>query len=283
MQKFKIKTLSLALVAAVSSVSIANTVNAAVHLSGNGLGQVLIYPYYTTRAGMNTYLSVLNTTASAKALKVHFSEGMNGREVLDFHLYLPPHDMWTAAIINTAHGAKLVTADKSCTAPQLPADGKEFVNFTFSGAIVEGINQSGGDGETASLDRTREGYFEIIEMGTITNTAINASLSHVGGTPANCAVVQASNMDMGPNSVLVVGGQSAKADQPTGGLAGTASLINVTGGTDYGYEPTVLEAFAPSQAKNIWYVPGQYLPGYDILRSHQHSNQWWLRSIQQLE
>jgi len=260
MQKFKIKSLYLALVAAVSSVGIANTVNAAVHLSGNGLGQVLIYPYYTTRAGMNTYLSVLNTTASAKALKVHFSEGMNGRKVLDFHLYLPPHDMWTAAIVNTANGAKLVTADKSCTAPQLPADGKEFVNFEFSGAIVEGINQSGGDGETASLDRTREGYFEIIEMGTVTNASINAAISQVGGTPANCAVVQASTMDMGPNSLLEVGGQSAKADQPTGGLAGTASLINVTGGTVYGYEPTVLEAFAPSLVQNIWDRAGSNYP-----------------------
>ncbi|CAH1192829.1 conserved exported hypothetical protein [Candidatus Nitrotoga sp. BS] len=260
MQKFKIKSLSLALVATVSSVGIANTVNAAVHLSGNGLGQVLIFPYYTTRAGMDTYLSVLNTTASSKVLKVNFYEGKNSREVITFNLHLSPYDMWTAAIVNTANGAKLVTADKSCTAPRIPADGKEFMNFTFWGFALEGIGIIGGDGETASLDRTREGYFEIIEMGTVTNTAINTSITHASGVPANCAVVQAVTMDMGPNSVLEVGGQSAKADPPTGGLAGTASLINVTGGTDYGYEPTVLEAFAPSQAKNIWYVPGHIYP-----------------------
>ncbi len=259
MQKFKIKPLYLAL-AAISSVGIANTANAAIHLSGNGLGQVLIYPYYTTRAGMDTYLSVLNTSASFKALKVRFSEGKNGRVVINFNLYLPPHDIWTAAIVNTANGAKIVTADKSCTSPQLPTDGKEFVNFAFSGAIVEGISHSGGDGETDSLDRTREGYFEIIEMGTITNTSINASISHVGGTPANCAVVQAVTMDMGPSSALIVGGQSARANTATGGLAGTASLINVAGGTDYGYEPTVLEAFAPSLVQNIWNKPGSIYP-----------------------
>jgi hypothetical protein len=43
MQKFKTKSLYLALVATVSSVGIANTANAAIHLSGNGLGQVLMF------------------------------------------------------------------------------------------------------------------------------------------------------------------------------------------------------------------------------------------------
>ena len=260
MQKFKRKSLYLALVAAVSSVGIANTASAAVNVNSNGLGQVLIYPYYTTRAGTDTYLSVVNTTGSSKAVKVRFTEGKNSREVLDFNLYLSPRDMWTAAIVNTTNGAKLITADKSCTAPAIPAAGKEFVNFAYSGAALEGIQQSGGDGETQSLDRTREGYFEIIEMGTITNTAINAAITHVSGIPANCAVVQASSMDMGPASPLFVGGQSARANPSSGGLAGTASLIGVAGGTDYGYDPVALNAFAPPQLQNIWNPPGSIFP-----------------------
>ena len=69
---------------------------------------------------MNTYLSVLNTSASFKALKVRFSEGKNGLIVINFNLYLLPHDIWTAAIVNTANGAKIITADKSCTAPEIP-------------------------------------------------------------------------------------------------------------------------------------------------------------------
>ena len=142
MQKFKRKSLYLALVAAVSSVGMANTASAAVNITGNGLGQVLIYPYYTTRAGYDTYLSVVNTTNSAKAVKVRFTEGKNSREVLDFNLYLSKNDMWTAAVVNTANGAKLVTADKSCTAPAIAAGGKEFVNFAFTGASKEGIVNS---------------------------------------------------------------------------------------------------------------------------------------------
>ncbi|MBK8570386.1 MAG: hypothetical protein IPN81_10750 [Nitrosomonadales bacterium] len=260
MQKFKRNPLFLALVVAIGSAGLAGTTSAAVHLSDDGQGQVLIYPYYTTRAGNDTYLSVLNTTALSKALKVRFSEGKNGRAVVDFHIYLSPYDIWTAAVVNTTDGAKLVTADKSCTAPAIPAGGKDFVNFAYSGPALEGIWQSGGDGETTSLDRTREGYFEIIEMGTITNTAINAAITHASGVPANCAVVQAATMDMGPSSTLVVGGQSARAFKATGGLSGTASLINVAGGTDYGYAPVVLEGFSPPAVENIWFAGQHDLP-----------------------
>ncbi|CAH1077666.1 hypothetical protein [Candidatus Nitrotoga sp. 1052] len=260
MHTFKRSSLTLALVAAIGSVGIAGTASAAVHLSDNGQGQVLIYPYYTTRAGNDTYLSVLNTTALSKALKVRFSEGKNGRTVLDFHIYLSPYDIWTAAVVNTANGAKLVTADKSCTAPAIPAGGKGFTNFAYSSAVLDSIQQSGGDGATTSLDRTREGYFEIIEMGTITNTAINAAITHASGVPANCAVVQAATMDMGVASTLIVGGQSARAFKATGGLSGTASLVNVAGGTDFGYAPVVLEAFSPSLVENIWNYPDSIFP-----------------------
>jgi ubiquitin len=234
----------------------------AVHINSNGLGQVLIYPYYTTRAGTDTYLSLVNTTASSKAVKVRFTEGRNSREVLDFNLYLSPHDMWTGAVVNTTNAAKLVTADKSCTAPAIPAGGKEFVNFAYSGAALEGYTNSGGDGETSSLDRTREGYFEIIEMGVITNTAVIAAITHTAGVPVNCAVVQAASMNMGHVGYSSLGGQSAAADPSVGGLAGTASLIRVAAGTDYGYDPVVIDSFTSKSGagNNDWYAPGSILP-----------------------
>ena len=79
----------------------------AVHVNPDGLGQVLIYPYYTARtrttglfvgSQYNTLLSVVNSTASAKAVKVRFLESLDSREVLDFDLYLSAHDVWTAAL-----------------------------------------------------------------------------------------------------------------------------------------------------------------------------------------
>src|SRR5690242_19234451 len=97
----------------------------AVNLNPDGLGQVLIYPYYTTRADAagnvyNSLLSVVNSTSSAKAVKVRFLEGKNSREVLDFNLFLSAYDVWTAAVLpsaGTGGGARAATTDRSCTLP----------------------------------------------------------------------------------------------------------------------------------------------------------------------
>src|SRR4029079_7616187 len=96
----------------------------------------------------------------------------NSQEVLDFNLYLSPRDVWTAAIVPTGDGAGIFTADKSCTTPSVstdPANPVAFVNYQYAG-------DSGGDG----LDRTREGYIEIIEMGNVTGVTL-AAITHVAG------------------------------------------------------------------------------------------------------
>ena len=91
--------------------------------------------------------------------------------MLDFNLYLSAHDVWTAGILPTADGAGIVTFDKSCTTPVVssnPASPTPFVNFAYTG--------TNADGATASLDRTREGYVEIIEMGDVTGpTAVGVT------------------------------------------------------------------------------------------------------------
>ena len=160
----------------------------AVSVNPDGLGQVLIYPYYTVRArhaspatarAYNSLLSVVNSTASAKAVKVRFLEGKNSREVLDFNLYLSAKDVWIAAVIPTGDGAGIYTADKSCTTPMVSSSSASptlFVNYAYSG--------SNDDKADTSLDRTREGYVEIIEMGDIVApTADVRRVTHVGGVP----------------------------------------------------------------------------------------------------
>ena len=107
MNTFKRKSLYAAL-AGVSALGVTGAAQA-VNVNPDGLGQVLIYPYYTTRAdtGGSAYtslLSVVNTTSSAKAVKVRFLEGKNSREVLDFNLFLSKHDVWTAAIFASGAG-----------------------------------------------------------------------------------------------------------------------------------------------------------------------------------
>src|ERR1043165_910957 len=104
MNIFKKKSLCAALagIGALGATGAAQAVN----LNPDGLGQVLIYPYYTTRAdgagnAFNSYLSVVNSTSSAKAVKVRFLEGKNSREVLDFNLFLSAKDVWTTETITT--------------------------------------------------------------------------------------------------------------------------------------------------------------------------------------
>lgn len=227
MNTFKRKALTTAVFA---GLGIAGTAHA-VYQDANGLGQALIYPYYTVQPGFdannyNTYVSVVNTTATGKVVKVRFREGKNSREVLDFNLYLSPNDVWTGAVVSDGAGStvggRLLTSDKSCTNPAIPALGVAFRNFAYSGAS--------DDGAGTGLDRSREGYIEMLEMATLPAGASLTAITHTAaGTPANCAAVQ------GP---VVVHAPALTA--PTGGLSGTGTLINVQNGADGGYEAIAL-------------------------------------------
>ena len=213
------KNLTAAVLAGLAGVAgIAGTAQA-VNLNPDGLGQVLIYPYYTTHDGNQTILSVVNTTSDAKAVKVRFMEGFNSREVLDFNLYLSPFDVWVASIsdgdeiglpvVGLPGAVYLSIPDSSCTVPYLYGTGvdaglgmglQQFLDLAYTGEFADG-------GPTA-LGRAGEGHFEMIEMGTINNdSAIEedpdavppipetlgtaAAVTHVAGAdgvrvPANC-------------------------------------------------------------------------------------------------
>jgi hypothetical protein len=123
MSTFKQKSLFAAL-AGLGVLGVVDSAQA-VHINQDGLGQALVYPYYTVRQteGGNAYvtgLSVVNTTASAKAVKVRFLEGKNSREVLDFNLFLSQYDVWTAAVVQAGTGAELYSP------PTIPALRRSF-------------------------------------------------------------------------------------------------------------------------------------------------------------
>jgi len=236
MNTFKKKSLYAAL-AGVSALGVTGAAQA-VNVNPDGLGQVLIYPYYTTRAdgagnAYSTLMSVINSTASAKAVKVRFLEGKNSREVLDFNLFLSAFDVWTSAILpdTTSGGAKVGTFDVSCTLPPFSTSSTapfvSFVNFAYTG----GSDDKGG----SSLDRTKEGYFEIIEMATYNSSSITGK-----------AVTHAQGVN---NVPLCVGGglndaQAALDAQPLGGgLFGSETQINVNSATEHSEDPTALDNF----------------------------------------
>lgn len=218
MKTFTKKVLGAAI--AGSSMVIAASAGA-VNVNHDGLGEVLIYPYYTVRAGQTTLISVVNTTSLAKAVKVRILEGKNTAEVLDFNLFLSAKDVWTAAIVVDGDGAKIVTNDKSCTNPRIPAGGQAFRNTAYVSDAAA----------LRTLDRTREGYLELIEMATIEpGSDTEEDVTHVNGVPAcklvsNAAVV-ANAGDYGPTS---------------GGLFGAGSIVGNNMST--GYNATAIEGF----------------------------------------
>ena len=249
MNTFKRKSLYAAL-ASVGALGVMGSAEA-VNVSPEGVGQALIYPYYTTRADAlgNAYaslLSVVNTSSSAKAVKVRFLEGKNSREVLDFNLFLSKFDVWTAAILpNSSGGASVGTADKSCTLPAIPATGKDFVNYAYTGSLSD----KGG----ASLDRTKEGYVEIIEMASFPSFTTTAHwVTHVGGVPPGCGDLIAD----GPSFDQV---HSDIFDLSKGGdLFGGMTLINVNSGTDFTEDAVALANFI--RFGNLYNDPGVIKP-----------------------
>lgn len=229
--------IALAVLGALSS-----TAAHAVSVNPDGLGQVLLYPYYTTQGGFSTNVHVVNTTDAVKAVKVRFLEAKNSQEVLDFNLYLSPHDEWTGAVIRTAEGAMLKTADTSCTVPAIPAAGVDFRAIQYA-----------GDSDK-SLGRTREGYLEVIEMAVVTNATMAANITHVDGKPKNCGAVVAAWAPGGT-------GASAFGDEvPTGGLYGYATILDVVGGIDVSADAKALDAFTDISLHNN---PGNVLPSLE--------------------
>lgn len=137
-----------------------------------GVGHVLILPYYTAAGGNFTNINLVNTDpANGKLLKVRFRSAANSDDVFDFQLFMSPNDMWTAAIAeDPATGlATLLTKDTSCT---LPAGVKSGTANKF---VTDRINAVGlADGDLQAW--TREGYVEVLNMADIPSTTAPAAV-----------------------------------------------------------------------------------------------------------
>lgn len=144
------------------------------------------------------------------------------------NLYLSPNDVWTGAVVPFSSGARLIGTDRSCTEPRFAATvapGElpfiDFRNDAFSGAN----DDSAGTG----LDRTREGFVEILEMGTLAGASAAAVTHNSAGVPFNCAAVA---------------GWTPTVEAPRGGLSGTLTLINVASGVDFNLNAEALDQLA---------------------------------------
>lgn len=218
MTKAKKTVLSLALAAAMGgAISSAHAVN----LATDGLGDVLLFPYYTARNGWNSLIHIVNTSSVATvALKVRFQEAQNTRDVLDFTLVLSPNDVWTGYVTSTASGPRLKksSGETSCTSPIMPDDGFSFSSFGYGGG---------------SLARAEEGHITVIEMGhALAGTAIDTAAK-----AKNCVAIDTAFLKAN------ISATSNQFGEPINVLKGQFSLVRVNAGLSLGGTPTTLANF----------------------------------------
>lgn len=212
----------------------------AVSLGPDGLGQALIFPYYTANSArgevFNTYLSIVNHTAQAKALRVRFREGRASQSTLEFNLFLSANDVWTGAVLPAGEGTALVSSDNSCTDPGFGIDTPSMAFRT----------SAFGDGAGIEPGRTREGFVEVLEMAVLAGTSAAAVTQAPNGIPASCSQVR--------------GNVSPLTQAPSGGISGTLTIINVASGMDF---TANAEALANLASRPYYRLPSDPYPDFN--------------------
>ncbi|HJU39227.1 MAG TPA: hypothetical protein VJ724_06605, partial [Tahibacter sp.] len=192
-------------VAVAAGLAAAPAAHAAMRLSPQDLGQVLLFPYYTVQNNQSTLIGVVNTTDQPKAFNVQFREARNGNVVAELTLLLGPHDTWNASVVGLAANgpANLATTDRSCTMP-----------YVFNAPAPPGtqpfhaFENTASDGGPTTPARTREGYLQVVEQGVIKpSSPLHALLTSPQGSPAggDCENMLLDRTDLDP---------------PTGGVYG---------------------------------------------------------------
>jgi hypothetical protein len=220
-----------------------HTAKSGMIVSEQGVGQVLLFPYYTVKNGMNTLISIANTTDEVKAVKIRFKEGTNGRDTLDFNIYLSPFDVWTAGLVaasSTIQGhvgeesTKILTFDHSCTVP-VAINGQEFLPYAFTGAF--------DDAQGANIQRVQEGSIEIIEMGTVIGFDAVAATHTASGVPASCSQLN-ENWTPAAGQWIINSTVNMTAPDGSGGIFASVSLIDVAGGVDMTMDATAIVGYS---------------------------------------
>ncbi|MDX9717161.1 MAG: cell surface protein [Thauera sp.] len=228
------KLLALSVAAAIGGVTASGVAQAALEFNQDGVGHILIQPYFTAQNGNDTLINLVNTdTANGKAVKVRFRSAGNSDDVLDFQVFLSPGDVWTASVTEGDDGrAVLKSSDKSCTLPAIPEAGVSF--------ITQNLPPNASD--EVKAEWTREGYVEFLNMGDITESTVSTSLykniKHVNGV-APCDQTR-----------LVEINKTADLVPPTTGLASNWIVINVPTAASWAGEAVAIEA---TDATNVVY------------------------------
>ena len=253
MAKCKMKQVALAVGTVLGGLSLLPSAQA-VNLATDGLGQVLIFPYYTTRAGWNTLINITNTSDQVVVAKVRFHEGYNSRDVFDFNIVMSPYDVWNGTLANGAGDVpNFSTSDKTCTVPTIPSGGQTFTGLL---AYTNGISQGGidaRDGGPTGTDRMREGYITVIMMGTAPATVGTLAYNALHTTGPNCAPLQGAFALSALSGYTMDTLRAAFPSYTVNPLKGAYSLVNAENGWNASSEAvTLANFFTPTTAGNVY-------------------------------
>jgi hypothetical protein len=196
--------------------------------SSDGIGHILLVPYYTVQEGNATLLNIVNTDkTNGKAIKIRFRGASNADDVLSFTVYLSPNDVWAAEVSqNPATGlARLYTPDDSCAPPAA-------INRDFNPIRVNHV-----------ANETREGYVEIQTMADVVpGTDVFTAINHVDGKlPAPCTGNVPVPLVL--RSLMSEAGVAAAGfGAPTTGLFANWSIFNVADATSWSGNATAIVA-----------------------------------------
>ncbi len=277
-KRFSKTKLSLAL-ASVLVGGLATTSAQALQINEDGLGNAIIFPYYTVNNGWQTFFRIINTSDNVVVVKVRFREAANTREVLDFEVALSPHDMWTgwtdpSGANNGNPGIR--TNDTSCVFPLPDSSAQpgeswetidansnliaaDFKDRAFTGSYADGSPQT-------SLQRMSEGHFEVIGVAEIDpsfdTSGFTQDVTHAAdGKPGNCQDAFNIYNDQGHAWMFSDDQNNVGVSTIPGNiLAANAYLINTSAGQGAAYDPVVFQdcrtSFTSIQADPItgWMV-----------------------------
>lgn len=244
------QALAMATVLGGASVGLFAPSAGAVNLSQQGLGEVLIFPYYTSRDNWSTLLSVINTQDTTLAVRFRIHEARNSRDVQDFTVVLSPYDVFAGTISADTAGLTSFTpasGDKTC----IVADGTKPSPYVYPTTIpfkVSGFtsgNTDGGPGieypanPAPAIDRLREGYVEVFVMGhAAATTEIAKDAKHAPlGAPPGCGKIVAA---FSKANILKTARQFG---EPVNALKGNYSFVNSARGVSAGGTAVALANF----------------------------------------
>ena len=282
-----------------AAAAVSMSASAQMYVDNGGLGEVLIFPFYSAENGNSTNINLVNTMSHGKAVKIRFIEGENSQEVLDFNLYMSPGDHFSMGVSATADGGgQVVTRDNSCTVPRFTPG----TPVAFRSTLYQTDKSAAGAKvayDNTSITRTAVGYVEVIEMGQLTGKGLHfddkglvsakanpmlAAITHnSAGEPANCDLpVTAWSTKAGgvagtwKGEAATAGIGKGRAYMSTtwvgGGLYGYAGVVNVNDATAFGQDGIAIANAVDSATANaaggqggwaLHYEPGDTNPDFN--------------------